>query len=99
MARAEACLHAKIHLDPSNRLAVVYERLKQDRHARQRPDSKRRTVLQTVDQNRWEIAYAYYKTTNCKCLAVDELGDRVATIDMGRKLGLCAPFLGSWIPI
>ena len=27
-----------------------------------------------------------------KCSAVAETGDRLATIDMGRKLGGCAPF-------
>ena len=31
MARAEAYLHAKFHLDPSNRLATVHERHRQDR--------------------------------------------------------------------
>ena len=29
-----------------------------------------------------------------KCLAVADMGDRLVTIDMGRKLGGCAPFLG-----
>jgi len=29
-----------------------------------------------------------------KCLAVAEMDDRLATVDMGRKLGVCAPFLG-----
>jgi len=33
-----------------------------------------------------------------KCSAVAKMGDRLATIDMGRKLGGCAPFWGeSWI--
>ena len=31
VARAEAYLHAKFHLDPSNRLATVHERYRQDR--------------------------------------------------------------------
>jgi len=31
MARDEAYLHAKFHLDPSNRLATVHERYRQDR--------------------------------------------------------------------
>jgi len=34
MARAEAYLHAKYHLDPSNRLATVHERHRQDRQYR-----------------------------------------------------------------
>ena len=46
-ARAEAYLPAKFHLDPSNRLATVHERHRQDR---QRTDSIVRTVLQTVAQ-------------------------------------------------
>jgi len=47
VARAEACLHAKFHLDPSNRLATVHERYRQDR---QWTDSIGRTILQTVTQ-------------------------------------------------
>jgi len=51
---AEAYLHAKFHLDPSNRLATVHERYRQtdrtDRRDRQRTDSIGRTVLQTVAQ-------------------------------------------------
>ena len=50
MARVEAYLHAKFHLDPSNRLATVHERYRQDRQDRQRTDSIGRTVLQTVAQ-------------------------------------------------
>jgi len=39
-----------------------------------------------------------------KSSAVDEMGDRLATLDMGRKVGAvqrcCAPFgEGSWVPI
>jgi len=34
-----------------------------------------------------------------KCLTVAEMGDRLATIDMRRKLG-AVPFLGgSWVPM
>jgi len=29
-----------------------------------------------------------------KSSAVVEMGDRLATIDMGQKVGVCAPFLG-----
>jgi len=35
VARAEAYLHAKFHLDLSNRLATVHERHRQDRTDRQ----------------------------------------------------------------
>jgi len=54
VARAEAYLRAKFHLDPSNRLATVHQRYRQtgqDRQIdRQRSDSTGRTVLQTVAQ-------------------------------------------------
>jgi len=33
-----------------------------------------------------------------KCSAVAEMGDRLAAIDMGQKLGLYL-FWGSWVPI
>jgi len=51
VARAEAYLHAKFHLDPFNRLATVHER-QTDRTGqdRQRTDRIGRTVLQTVAQ-------------------------------------------------
>jgi len=46
-----AYLHAKFHLDPSNRLATIHQRYRQDRRTdRQRSDSIGRTVLQTVAQ-------------------------------------------------
>ena len=47
MARTEAYLHAKFHLDPSNRLATVHQRYRQ---TGQRSDTIGRTVLQTVAQ-------------------------------------------------
>ena len=55
MARAEAYLQAKFHLDPSNHLATIHQRYRQtgqtDRQTdRQRTDSIGRTVLQTVAQ-------------------------------------------------
>jgi len=39
------------------------------------------------------------KVSYDKCSAVAEMGDRLATIDMGRKLrrGICY-FWGSWVP-
>jgi len=48
VARAEAYLHAKFHLDAFNRLATIRQRYRQDR---QQSDSVGRTILQTVDQN------------------------------------------------
>ena len=47
MARAEVYLREKFHLDPSNRLASIHERHRQDR---QRSDDIGRTVLETVAQ-------------------------------------------------
>jgi len=39
-------------------------------------------------------------TTLNKSLAVAEMGYRLATIDIGRKVGLLYPFpWGSWVPI
>jgi len=35
------------------------------------------------------------KSGYVKCLAVAEMGDRLATIDMGRKGGCCVPFGGT----
>ena len=56
MARAEVYLHAKLHLDPSNRVVTIHQCHRQDRQDsterqdRQRPDSMGRTVLETVAQ-------------------------------------------------
>jgi len=54
VARAKAYLHAKFYLDPSNRLATIHQRHRQDRQTDrqtgQRTDSIGRTVLQTVAQ-------------------------------------------------
>ena len=57
MAGAEAYLHAKFHLRPSNRLATIHQHHRQtaqtgqDRLDRQPSDSIEQTVLQTVAQN------------------------------------------------
>ena len=51
VARAEAYLRAKFHLDRSIRLATIHQRYRQDRSHRtdrQRSDGMGRTVLQTV---------------------------------------------------
>ena len=55
--QAEAYLHGKFDLDPSNHLATIHQRHRhtdrtgQDRQTGQRSDSIGRTVLQTVAQN------------------------------------------------
>jgi len=49
----EAYLHAKFHLDPSNRLAAIRQRhRKTDRQTGQRSDGIGRTVLQRIAQKR-----------------------------------------------
>jgi len=58
VARAKAYLHAKFHLDPSNRLATIHKRYREtDRTGQtgQRSDSIGRTVLQMVAQKRRPI--------------------------------------------
>ena len=51
VAWAEASLHTKLHLDPSNRLATVHQRYRETgRQDRQRSVIIGRTVLQTVTQ-------------------------------------------------
>jgi len=50
VAEAAAYLHAKFHLDPSNRLATMRQHHRQDRQTGQRSDTIGRTVLQTVAQ-------------------------------------------------
>jgi len=55
--QAETYLRAKFHLDPSNRLATIHQRHRQDRQTGQRSDSLGRTVLQTVAQKRFALRY------------------------------------------
>jgi len=44
VARAEAYLHAKFHLDPSNRLATIHQCHRQDRTDRQTERQDRQTM-------------------------------------------------------
>ena len=64
VARAEANLHAKFSLDPSNRLATIHQRHRQDtdrqterqdRQTEKRSDSIGRTVSQMVAQKRFNL--------------------------------------------
>jgi len=50
VARAEAYLRAKFHLDPSNRLVTIHQRHRHTGQTDKRSDSIGRTVLQTVAQ-------------------------------------------------
>jgi len=60
VARAEANLHAKFHLDPTSRLATVHQRHRQtDIEDRQRCDSinqeiKTEVISQTTDRKKLE---------------------------------------------
>jgi len=45
VARAEAYLHAKFHLDPFNRLATVHLRHRQDRQTGQTGQTDRQTTV------------------------------------------------------
>jgi len=76
-------MHATFHLDPSNRLATVHERYRQDR---QRSNSIGQTVLQTVA--------LCYRTNVCACLAtLVHCGQTVGWIKMplGMKVNLGRP--------
>ena len=60
---AEAYLHAKLHLDPSNCLATIQQHHRQDRQTdRQRSDSIGKTALQTVAQKTdLKVSHQFYK--------------------------------------
>ena len=69
VAVAEACLHAKFHLDPSNRLATIYQRYRQtDRQTGLRSYSIGRTVLQTVVQKLSAVMRTEWLTAVCLLL-------------------------------
>jgi len=67
-------------------------------------------VLQQVVSCKWGLSIYYFyekeilkleNATSNKSLAVAEMGDHLATIDMGRKVewgGCCAPFQGQYQP-
>ena len=91
MARAEAYLHAKFHLDPSNRLARIDQRHgetdRQTGQDRQRFDSTGRTVLQTVAQKRFAYAIGLL---SCLSVTLVYCGQTVEWIKMplGMEVGL-----------
>ena len=61
VVRAEACLHAKFHLDPSNLLATIHQRHRQSEQDRTgQTDSIGRTVLQTVAQKLTDFNHLWY---------------------------------------
>ena len=85
MARAEAYLHAKFHLDPSIRLATVHERHRQAGQTgqdRQRTDSIGRTVLQTVAQRPVGLVGAVFRkpakreSGSCRVIWTDAMGQQ-----------------------
>jgi len=80
----EAYLHAKFYLDPSNRLATIHQRYRQDRHTVQRSDIIGRTVLQTVAQKPPNAQGCKVKTVNLeRCVATPRR--LVATRRDGRR--------------
>jgi len=64
--QAEAYMHAKFHLDPSNRFATVHER---HRQTGRRTDSIGRTVLQTVAQKASWTLWCYTAITRPSAIA------------------------------
>jgi len=72
VARAKAYLLAKFHLDPSNRLATIYQRYRQTDRTGQRSDGIGRAVLQTVVQKRFAYATGPLSVLSvlCICLSV-----------------------------
>jgi len=59
MTRAEAYLRVKFHLDPSNRLATIHQRYRQDRQTgwtdRQLSDSKRSPKKKHLNNRLWSL--------------------------------------------
>ena len=93
---AEAYLHAKLHLDPSNHLDTVQQRYRQidkqtDKQDRQRSDSIGRTVLQTVAQNGSPYAIRPLSVLSCLSVTLVYCGQTVVWIKilLGMEVGLC----------
>ena len=85
MAWAQAYLHAKFHLDQSNRLAE-YTKVT-DRQVIQRSDNVGRTVLQTVAQTRFTHAQSDNGWVDfSQILHIDSLGGRSDIFETVSKL-------------
>jgi len=86
VARADAYLHAGLHLDPSNRLATVHQRHRKDRTGQtgQRSDSIGRTVLQTVAQKLQSLQYI---NNNNKIIQIDA-GFLPAALPSAQRAGI-----------
>jgi len=53
-----------------------------------------------IDGVAWSVGLSVTSVLFNKSSAVAEMVDRLATIDMGRKVGVLCPFTwGSWVPI
>jgi len=129
VAWAEAYLHAKFHLGPSNRLATVHQRHRQDRQTDNgliawanrftnvRPKwytlshltinrnlySQSSDISLHIHSNTIKSAFVTLRADTayrrlCFQTAVAGMGDRLATIDMGRKVGNAVPFCGELGP-
>jgi len=76
-------LDAKFHLHPSNRLATMDQRYRQDRTDIQRSDSIGRTVLQTVAQKQHTEMWQRYAA---KCQACSQ-ADPALCLTIFRNVG------------
>jgi len=72
VASAGSYLQAKFHFDPSNRLATIHRRYRQERQTRQtdkqRSNSIWQAVLQTVAQNLGRFGHLFFHWLNVKLL-------------------------------
>jgi len=80
VARAEAYLLAKFHLDPSNRLATIHQRHRQTGQGRQ---TDRRTDRQTDRTDNGSIAYGepFYKRSPKKLLCLNYYRNSKKNVD------------------
>ena len=111
--RAEVYVHAKFHLDPSNRLATVQQRYIQtdrsghtgqtDRQTeRQRYDGIERTVLQTVDQKCvWRVSRVRvtWQGKDCLVIMVRDMGVLIITTPAFPHFMILLGNWKLWIPL
>jgi len=73
VARAEAYLRAKFHLDPSNRLATIHQRYRQDRQADRR-DSVVRHVTKSAPVGFFVLNVIFFAFLNLFGVIILEIG-------------------------
>jgi len=94
VATAEAYLHAKFHLDPSNRLDTVQKRHRQTGQDRQRTDSIGRTVFGRPFVKRFGVCYR-----SVVCLSVLFVCLSVTLVYCGQKVGRIKMKLGMQVSL